>query len=178
MRGALPKPKAQRIAEGNPGRRPLPNEPDHTPGIPAIPKRSSRAARAVYDELISSMDPRMLCRTDRRALWELAEDEALLSEAYDGFWKMAKSLGRKAKAEGKELPAGEIMTLMSTSNGRRAMACLGDLASRVIIERREFGLTPSARTRIAMSKRIDSDNAVDDAVFNQSAELFVLRKSG
>jgi hypothetical protein len=178
MRGALPKPKAQRIAEGNPSRRPLPNEPNHVAGVPAIPKRASRESRAVYGELTGAMDPRMLCLTDRRALWELAEDEALLAQAYDGFWKMAKALGRKAKAEGKQLPAGEVMTLMSTNNGRNAMACLRDLASRVIIERREFGLTPSARVRIAMSKRMDSDNAVDDAIFNRPAQLLLLPKSG
>jgi hypothetical protein len=37
---------------------------------------------------------------------------------------------------------------MGMKQGRLAMASIRDLAGRVIVERREFGLTPSSRSRI------------------------------
>jgi phage terminase small subunit len=88
---------------------------------------------------------------DQRALWQLSEDEALLSEAYAGLWKTTKALEQKAKKEGKELPGGALFALVSMTSGRLAMNAIRDLAARVLIERREFGLTPSSRTRISAS---------------------------
>jgi phage terminase small subunit len=35
--------------------------------------------------------------------------------------------------------------------GRLAMSSIRDLGARVILERREFGLTPASRSRIAMA---------------------------
>ena len=39
-------------------------------------------------------------------------------------------------------------SLLGMKQGRLAMAAIRDLAARVIIERREFGLTPSSRSRV------------------------------
>lgn len=150
MVGRPPKPSAIRIIEGMRGHRPLPKEPKHSTGIPEKPRKMSAGAHLVWDELVDDMDPRIFCRTDRRALWQLAEDEAILAEAYAGFWKMARMLKKKAEAEGRPLPAGEIMGLLTMQNGRSAMRAVRDLAARVIIERREFGLTPSSRARVAV----------------------------
>ncbi len=46
---------------------------------------------------------------------------------------------------------------MSMTSGRLAMNAIRDIAGRVIIQRREFGLTPSSRTRITGS----TDDSID-----------------
>lgn len=150
LRGPSPKPTAIRQLEGNPAHRPLPkNEPQYAPGLPIKPRRMSSAARSVWDELVSEMAAAAVLRpVDARALWQLAEDEAILSSAYSGLWKMARAIKQEAKAQGKDLKADEVWVLLMQKNGRLAFNALSHLAGRVIIERREFGLTPSSRSRI------------------------------
>jgi phage terminase small subunit len=149
LRGPAPKPTEVRRYEGNPSRRPLPNEPYYPPGLPAKPKKISAPASAIWDELVDEMAATaVLRRVDKRALWQLAEDEALLASAYDGIWNMARAIKREAKAQGKQIHQGEIWALLSMKNGRMAMSAVGHLAARVIVERREFGLTPSSRSTI------------------------------
>ena len=162
MRGRLPKPSGVRIMEGNPGRRPLPaNEPKYSSGLPSPPEKISAPAKRVWDELVDEMAcARVLRRVDQRALWQLAEDEALISEAYSGLWQMMEALSEEAKKQNKKLPAGPVFALLGMTQGRLAMAAIRDLASRVIIERREFGLTPSSRMRIDAS----ADNSGMDAL--------------
>jgi hypothetical protein len=109
----------------------------------------SRGGKLIFNELVEEMTGTgVLCTVDQRALWQLAEDECLLSEAYIGIWKMIHSIEKKAKLEGKELPAGAIFHMLNMSSGRLAMTAIRHLANRVIIQRREFGLTPSSRSRI------------------------------
>lgn len=126
-----------------------PNEPQYPPGLPTKPAKISPSAKRIWDELADEMaGAAVLRRVDKRALWQLCEDEALLAEVYDGLWKMAAMLKKKAAEEGKALPAGPMTALLSMPNGMRAMRSIRDLAGRTIIERREFGLTPSSRSRI------------------------------
>lgn len=155
-RGPAPKPTAIRRFEGNPSRRPFPaNEPQYPPGIPDKPKKMSRGARPFWDELVEEMvGTGVLCRVDKRALWQLSEDECLLSEAYAGIWKMVSTIERQAKREGKKLPAGAIFQILNMTSGRLAMTAIRNLAGRVIIERREFGLTPSSRSRVEASGEV------------------------
>lgn len=151
LRGPAPKPTAVRVIEGCRAHRPLPtSEPKYAVGVPPQPRKMSRQAKPVWNDLVTEMAPaNVLCETDQRALWQLAEDEALLSEAYVGLWRTIRALEAKAKAEGKELPGGPLFAFLSMTNGRLAMNAIRDLAARVIIERREFGLTPSSRTRVS-----------------------------
>jgi phage terminase small subunit len=122
----------------------------YAPGMPDRPHTMSAAARPFWDELIAEMaSAAILRRVDKRALAHLAEDEALLACAYEGIWSMARDIKRAAKAQGKRITRSETMVLLLTNaKGRMAMSAVGHLAGRVIIERREFGLTPSSRTRI------------------------------
>lgn len=150
LRGPIPTPTAVRKQNGNPGRRPFrDNEPQPAAGPPEKPNKLSKPGRRVWDELIDELIPmRVLSRADQRALAQLSEDEALLDEAYSGVWQMVDALKKKAKAERKALPGGPLLALLSMTSGRLAMASVRDLAARVIIERREFGLTPSSRSRL------------------------------
>jgi len=160
LRGPVPKPTGVRVLEGCRAHRPLPeNEPQYSAEIPAKPKKISRQAKVVWDDLVAEMVPaKVLRRVDQRALWQLAEDEALLTEAYSGLWKMVKALQDKAKSEGKDLPGGALFALVSMTSGRLAMNAIRDLAARVLIERREFGLTPSSRTRISTPGEASMDS--------------------
>jgi phage terminase small subunit len=149
-RGPAPKPTELRKLEGNPSRRPFPpNEPVYPPGLPLKPKRMSRAAGRIWDQLVDEMAGAYILRgVDQRALWHLCEDEALIEEAYAGIWKMVAQLKLQAKNQGKELPAGAFMSLLTMVSGRRAMSAIRDLSVRAVVQRREFGLTPSSRSRV------------------------------
>jgi hypothetical protein len=150
LRGPAPKPTAVRRIEGNPSRRPFPkNEPQYALALPSKPRKMSAPARVVWDELVSEMAAAsVLRRVDARALWQLCEDEAILSSAYSGLWKMARAIKGEAKAQGKDLKADEVWVLLMQKAGRMAFNSLNNISARVIIERREFGLTPSSRSRI------------------------------
>jgi phage terminase small subunit len=138
------------------------NEPQYAAGIPAPPKRISPLARQVYDEIAPQlMEARVLRLVDRRALWALCEDEAILEEFYQGLWRKVRgtreALTAAAEfhgplAEGIEPMRGDpkaaFLELVSTSQGRLMMSALNRFAERVSNERQQFGLTPSARTRI------------------------------
>src|ERR1700674_1785164 len=141
LRGPAPKPTGVRVLEGCRAHRPLPeNEPQYPPSIPAKPKKMSRQAQRVWEELVVEMAPANVLRSvDQRALWQLAEDEALLSEAYAGLWKMTRAVQEKAKNEGKELPGGALFALVSMTSGRLAMNAIRDPGARALIEGGEFG---------------------------------------
>lgn len=150
LRGPAPKPSELRKLEGMRGHRPLPpKEPQYPVGLPVKPRRMSPGARKIWDELVDEMAGAYILRSvDRRALWHLCEDEALLEEAYAGIWKMVRALKKKAKAEGKELTAGAVMSVLTMATGRSALVAIRDLSVRAVIQRREFGLTPASRSRV------------------------------
>jgi P27 family predicted phage terminase small subunit len=178
LRGPAPKPSELRKLEGLRAHRPLPeNEPQYPSRLPRKPKKISAAASKIWDELVAEMGGVAILRSvDRRALWQLCEDEAILAEAYDGLWKLSAMLRKKAEAEGKTLPAGPVAALLTMTNGRVAMAAIRDLAARTIVERREFGLTPASRTRVTSDSRQNAQDPLDDAIFNRDVELLVLPK--
>jgi hypothetical protein len=160
FRGPAPKPSGVRIFEGLRAHRPLPpNEPQYPVGVPLKPRTMSHAAEPTWDELVSAMEPAGVLRTtDARALAHLAEDETLLSEAYAGLRLMVSALEERAQRDGKELPGGPLLGLLGLTNGRLVLSAIRDLSSRVIIERREFGLTPASRTRVSGF----SDGSIDE----------------
>jgi phage terminase small subunit len=179
MPGPPKKPTALKAYEGFPGHKPLPqNEPLYPNGLPDKPKMSMAASR-IWNQLVREMSVSgVLKRVDAQALRQLCEDEAALEKAYAGFWQMIGKIKAKAKREKKQLPGGEVLALLSTQAGAASLRTIRDLGRSLILQRREFGLTPSARTRIMVEARERPQDSIDDAVFNQSAELFILPKPG
>jgi P27 family predicted phage terminase small subunit len=179
--GRPAKPNAIRKLEGNREHRPLRNEANHAPGIPDKPKGISAAASAVWDRLVADMDPQILRLADRCALWHLCEDEAILAQAYSELWKATKvaknaaGLSTNVDTDRRKLP-GEILPFLSTADGRGVMTAIRDLAHRTITERREFGLTPSSRTRVGTDKKAGTGDPLDDVVFGQHAEAIRMPK--
>lgn len=180
MPGPPKKPTALKRYEGSIHVPPLDRdkEPMYPNGLPEKPKLSKRAA-PFWKELTAEMSVSgVLKRVDRNALKQLCEDEAAFELAYEGIWKMAQKLKEKAKREGKTLPGGEILAMLSTDTGAAAMRAVRDLGKSLVMQRREFGLTPAARARIIVESRERPQDFIDDAIFNRPAELLVLRKSG
>jgi len=153
LRGPAPKPTVIRKIEGNRSRRPLPaNEPAYAAGVPNRPAHMSASARRVWDGLIVEMAPTGVLRTvDALALAQLCEDQAMLDELRAGLEKMKREITRKAKADKRSLPGGALIALSRTIEGRRTLATIRELSSQIIVQRREFGLTPASNGRVQTS---------------------------
>jgi len=150
LRGPPKTPTSIAAARGNPGRRPLPkNEPKYEPGVPPRPSGLSAGARKVWAALVREMAASRVLRTvDALALVQLCEDQAMLDELRKGLGEMAKTIATQAKEKGLALPGGALVQLSRTIEGRRTLATIRELSSQVIVQRREFGLTPASNGRV------------------------------
>lgn len=150
LRGFPPKPTAVRVMEGMRGHRPLPaNEPSYPAGTPEQPAGMSAAARRVWDVLVPEMAASGVLRTvDGLALAQLCEDQAALDEMRRGLQALTKELAKSAKKQKKALPGGPLVSLARTTDGRRLLGGMRELAAQIIVQRREFGLTPASNSRV------------------------------
>jgi hypothetical protein len=150
IRGTLPTPTKIRMLNGNPSRRPLPtNEPQFAPGIPDRPKGMSVDARKHRDGLVHEMaNAGVLRRVDGGALAMLCEDLAMLDTLRKGLASQAREITKKAKQKKQQISGNALTVLSRTTEGRRTFSTIRELSAQVIIQRREFGLTPSASTRV------------------------------
>ena len=166
LRGPAPQPTQIRILNGNPSRRPLPgNEPYYPPGITERPAMMSPAARRIWDRFVEEMECANVLRSvDAMALSQLCEDEALLGTLRRGVAQMAAEVAREAKAKKRKLPGGPMVALAQTTEGRRTFTTMRELASQIIVQRREFGLTPSARTRVQALGPNRSVDSIEDGL--------------
>lgn len=149
-RGPAPKPTAVRRVEGNRSHRALPvNEPQYAVGIPDRPAAMSAGARRIWDQLVIEMAPTGVLRTvDALALAQLCEDQSTLNELRAGLRKMTAEIARQAKSGNKKLPGGALLALSRSIEGRRTLATIRELSSQIIVQRREFGLTPASNGRV------------------------------
>jgi P27 family predicted phage terminase small subunit len=153
LRGPAPKPTALRKLEGIRGHRPLHEDPKFSGRIPNPPRRMSGAAKKVWIKLVPQLVGAHVLKTvDQDALWMLCEDTAMWEEALLGIRVAKGSIVRKAKAEGKQeslrAMGGPLMALASSREGERMIRAYRNLEMAVDAQRRQFGLTPAARTRI------------------------------
>ena len=152
VRGTLPTPTKIRILNGNPSRRPLPtNEPQFTPGIPDRPVMSA-GARKQWDGLVGEMATSgVLRRVDGGALAMLCEDLAMLDTLRKGLAAQAREITNKAREKKQQISGNALTALSRTTEGRRTLSTIRELSAQIIIQRREFGLTPSSSTRVQAS---------------------------
>jgi phage terminase small subunit len=150
LRGPPPKPTRMRILEGNRGRRPLPaNEPQYPAGVPERPSSMSAGGRKIWDTLVSEMAASGVLRTvDALALMQLCEDQAMLDTLRKGMAEMTREISKKAKEKKMELPGGPLIQLSRTIEGRRTLSTIRELSAQIIVQRREFGLTPASNGRV------------------------------
>lgn len=166
MRGPAPTPTVIRKMNGNPSRRPFPeNEPQYASGIPDQPKGMSPAARKIWDQLVSEMAAsRVLRLVDGLALAQLCEDQAMLDELRKGLFTMAREVAKQARKQKKTIPGGALQHLSRTVEGRRTFSTINELKAQITIQRREFGLTPASNSRVNASGGADSMDTLEAAL--------------
>jgi P27 family predicted phage terminase small subunit len=145
MKGRKPKPSALRLLEGNPGKRPInENEPHPEPGIPPAPEHLSARAKSAWDAISVKLDKvGILTEMDDWALEQLCENYAEIVELREEI----KHNGRFQTVTNK---LGESRTVNSP-----AWSQLADAEKRFRGMLEQFGLTPSARTRVKATPRKD-----------------------
>lgn len=148
-----------RIREGMRGHRPLRPEPKHKHGVPDRPKLTANGAKN-WDRLVEDMDPLILRRADKDALAALCEDEARLAETRAEFERLREG--------------GGLAEALTSKEGKALFRSMREYAKSLIVQRREFGLTPSSRTRIAGSN--EPSGLMDEAALSNTADMLVLPK--
>jgi len=137
MAGRKPIPTRMKILRGNPGKRALPaNEPRPTAGIPKMPSKLSSRARRAW----RSIGPEL----DRMGVLTVADGTALelLCDAY-AEWKDARQVVIVDGATYETVSKHGKMT-----RTRPEVAIAADAWRRIAVMLREFGLTPSSRTKV------------------------------
>jgi len=137
-RGPPPKPVALHELHGNPGKRPLKGKPKPPVEAPSCPKSLSPAARKVWKRIVPQLKMMgVLAAVDRDALvaycrtyarWEAAED---FLEKHGEVYPIRDEAGRVRYMQ--QFPQ---------------VAIARNLLQTLRAYQQEFGLTPSARSRI------------------------------
>lgn len=142
QRGPKPTPTALRLVRGNPGKRPLPtDEPKPRPQIPACPRHLNGPARTEWKRIsVELARMGLVTQLDRAAL-----------AAYCVAW------GRWLQAENRLKRQGAVV---KTVNGNEIQNPYLAIANRAMAQMKEFllefGMTPSARTRVTSAKAEDT----------------------
>lgn len=138
MRGRKPQPTALKLVKGNPGKRPLnPREPKPKRVIPAPPEHLTQEAMVWWGRFSVILDRMgLLTEADGAALEQLC----LLYQEMIELRVIVKASGRfyvTVNKDGCEMIRPHPAVAMLADTDRRFHAYLGD-----------FGLTPTARSRV------------------------------
>jgi P27 family predicted phage terminase small subunit len=150
-KGRRPKPTYLRLVTGNPGRRPINgNEPKPESTVPEPPPELLDDARKEWDRLAVPLSKLgLLTELDRGVL-------AALCQAY-GRWVVAE---RGIAALALRQPTLQGL-LIKTTNGNMIQNPLVGIANKAFADyvryAGEFGMTPSARSRISTAKDTGND---------------------
>lgn len=150
MRGRKPTPTAIKLVKGNPGRRPLNQaEPQPTRGRPKQPAWLTEVAVETWTELVELLDDmRVLTVADGPAL-------ALLCATYQDYRDARQVVRDDGMTYEAETEHGSIWRT------RPEVAIMSDAAKRLRSLMVEFGLTPSARSRVHAQGELPADPFAD-----------------
>lgn len=165
-KGRKPTPTHLRLVKGNPGKRPINEaEPRAPRERPSAPAHISDAAREVWGQAVLILDEMgVLTRADAFAIEMLCEAMADHRSAGQTIKACAKA-AREAAEEGEVAdfsPDGRYYRTINQAGGvmwraHPAVALRADADRRIRAWCAEFGLTPSARSRI-----VTGDGAAKD----------------
>jgi hypothetical protein len=109
----------------------------------------SAGGKKIWAMLVGEMAPSGVLRTvDALALMQLCEDQSSLDTLRKGMAEMTREIARKAKEKKMDLPGGALIQLSRTIEGRRTLSTIRELSAQIIVQRREFGLTPASNGRV------------------------------
>lgn len=134
LRGPAPKPTAMVVLEGNPGKRPLNRaEPKPRPKAPACPDHLDEQAKLEWKRLVP-----------------IIQYMKLLTEAdYIALSSLCQAYSRMVRAEKELSEAGLLYTTRSGYVQQSPLLSIINSSVETITKLcREFGLTPSSRSRI------------------------------
>jgi P27 family predicted phage terminase small subunit len=150
------KPTALKKLAGNPGGRPLPQDPEFDDRKPTCPVHLSAEAKAEWKRIVNTLhETGVLKWTDRSAL-------AAYCEAY-GRWVQAENLVRKSGL------------LIKTSNDNviqnPAVGVANKAMADMVAYAKEFGMTPSSRAKLAMDMpKQEKEPTLADVLFEAMTE--------
>ncbi len=146
MKGRKPKPTALKIAQGNPGGKPLPkNEPKPTPGMPDPPAMLGSEERAVWDRFVP----------------ELLKMGVLAKVHGDMIASYCRAVVQERLAAAALAEQGHVV---KTRYGQRVnpwFRVMQDAEKRRRAIAVEFGLTPASQAR-ASKVEVESNEEPDD----------------
>jgi P27 family predicted phage terminase small subunit len=153
VRGRKPKPTALKLVTGNPGRRKLPtHEAKPTRVVPSPPAHLSEGALTAWGSLASRLDRLgLLTELDAMALEQLAENYAEIVALREDISANGRTQIVKTQTDTVERSRPQVSMLSDAERRFRGMMC-------------EFGLTPSARSRVTATP--------DDARHTDPAEAY------
>lgn len=153
MRGRKPKPTHLKVIAGNPGKRPLnPLEPIPARNLPSPPSELNGDARVEWGRVSEELYRMgLLTGVDRAAL-------AAYCQAYGRWVQAERTIAEMAK---KDALTGGL--LVKTTNGNAIQNPLVGIANKAMADMMryaaEFGMTPSARSRIHAEAPQEQDPA-------------------
>ena len=156
------KPTAQKLAEGNRGKRPLNlREPKALPGEPQMPSGMTEQARAVWPEVVAMLKANdVLFKTDGLAIAALCSNLVL-------FWQADRAVQELGSVREELDEATGIYTLRINPSVR----VRSDAEKKLRACWQLFGLDPSSRTGVQVdpSER-DPQSALDSVLRAKSAK--------
>lgn len=155
-RGRPPKPTAQKILEGNPGKRALNmDEPTPPPSDRTPPAYLDGDALAKWTEMAAELSALgLLTRVD--------EDQLSFYCVQFGRWKHAEAMV-KLKGEIIKTEGGNLIQNPFLSVANRALKEMGRIAS-------EFGLTPASRARLHTPTK-DTESDLEKSLFGDVVKV-------
>jgi P27 family predicted phage terminase small subunit len=147
VKGRKPKPTALKLLQGNPGKRPINrNEPQPRAKAPGCPTWLPAEGKAEWRRVVPELDRiGMLTKVDRAALAAYCAAWALLVRAT----RDVEANGLIAEAVDKEVETVDgVVHLIVRRTKNPAVLIARDAAAQVRQFCAEFGLTPSARSRM------------------------------
>lgn len=158
-RGRKPVPTELKLLRGNPGKRAVNrNEPKPDPKAPGMPVWLSNEARAEWRRVVPELDKLGLtAKVDRAALASYCETWATFVAAEKLIHKHGLVIFRVTEIEAHD-EAGNPIEIHVAPTKNPAVIIARDAAAQVRAFCSEFGLTPSARTRLQMPEGEEGDD--------------------
>ncbi len=143
MRGRKPKPTHIKALENNPGKKKIKEDPDMSSGLPSPPSHLDKYANQEWNRLASGLHAAGLLYEAYSAVF------AAYCQAFSRWRVAEEGIQKAAKAGG--MPSAITALSSKGTLSKHPLVRISEEASRAMTKyAAEFGLTPSARARLAI----------------------------